>query len=275
MIAKLIPLIPAHRIYVEVFGGAAALLFAKKPSLIEVYNDINSDLVNFYRVLRDEEKFERFYKKVSLTLYSREEYYYCCDTWRECEDDVERAYRWFVVARMSFSGRLGKGWGYNITSCARNMSAAISTWLGCIEDLPRFHERVVRVQIENKDFRDILKTYDTPETFFYLDPPYIHDTRKSGGYEYEMSNDDHRELVEMLLDIKGVAMLSGYKHAIYEPLERSGWMREDFITACHAAGRTRYTWILGKGSALRTQKRIESVWIKLSDNMHKQLLLSV
>lgn len=107
MVAKLLPLIPPHKIYVEVFGGGASLLFAKEPSPVEVYNDLDSGLVNFFRVLRDPGKFEKFYRKVCFTPYSREEYCFCRDTWGECKDDVERAYRWFVVARMSFSGKFG------------------------------------------------------------------------------------------------------------------------------------------------------------------------
>lgn len=98
MVAKLLPLIPPHRIYVEPFGGGASLLFAKKPSPVEVYNDLDSGLVNFFRVLRDPKKFERLHKLVSLTPYSREEYDFCRATWETCDDDVERAYRWYVVA---------------------------------------------------------------------------------------------------------------------------------------------------------------------------------
>jgi DNA adenine methylase len=261
MVAKLLKFIPLHRIYVEVFGGGASLLFAKEPSPVEVYNDIDSGLVNFFRVLRDKDKFQEFYRKVCLTPYSREEFYYCRDTWKDCEDEVERAYRWFIVARMSFSGDFGYSWGFNVSASARGMAKKCSAWLSTIEELPAIHERIIRVQIEHKDFRDLIKTYDTEDTFFYLDPPYVPETRKDGGYKHEMTDNDHEDLVEILLNIKGKAMLSGYTNRIYKKLENAGWIRHDFETTCHAAGRTRQTGILGKGAAKEKCKRIESIWL--------------
>lgn len=258
---KILQYFPEHYIYVEPFGGGASLLFAKEPSPVEVYNDIDSSLINFFRVLRDPEKFEQFYRKVCLTPYSREEYYFCRDTWEDCKNEIERAYRWYVVARMSFSGRFGSGWGYSIKNTTRGMSDVVNSWLSIIDMLPEIHRRIMRVQIEHKDFREILRTYDTEDTLFYNDPPYVHSVRKGGKYKYEMSDDDHRELVEMLLNLKGKAILSGYYNEIYLPLEQAGWQRIDFPTACYAAGRTRETKILGKGSAREKQPRVESIWI--------------
>lgn len=258
---KLLPLIPAHQIYVEPFGGGASLLFAKKPSKIEVYNDLDSGLVNFFRVLRDKEKFEKFHRLVSLTPYSREEYNFCRDTWEECNDDVERAYRWFIVARMSFSGDFGHSWGFDVTASSRGMASDCSKWLSAIEHLPEIHKRLMCVQIEHKDYGSIFRTYDTPNTLFYCDPPYVSFTRRGGKYRHEMKIKDHEELVAVLLNIKGMAILSGYQSPIYRPLELSGWQRYDYETACHAAGKTRYTGILGEGSAKKLQARIESVWV--------------
>ncbi len=203
MVAWLLKFVPSHKIYVEPFGGGGSLLLAKAPSLIEVYNDIDSGLVNFFRVLRDPEKFERFYRLAALTPYSREEYYFCVKTWQDVEDDVERAYRWFVVARMSFSGRSGKsGWSFSVTTSHRGMASAVSKWLSCLEHLPKVHERLMRVQIEHDDFRKIFPRYDTDETFFYVDPPYVSETRRSGKYTHEMSLEDHKELVEILLRLR-------------------------------------------------------------------------
>jgi len=261
MVAKLLKFVPSHRIYVEVFGGGASLLFAKKPSPVEVYNDIDSGLVNFFRVLRDKEKFQKFYEKVYLTPYSREEYNYCNHTWEDCEDDVERAHRWFVVARQSFAGRFGNGWGFDVTTSTRGMAKECSAWLNTIEGLPLIHQRLRTVQIEHKDFRDLIRTYDTKDTFFYLDPPYVPETRRDGKYKHEMTNEDHEDLVEMLLNIKGKAMLSGYVNRIYKKLEDEGWIRHDFETACHAVGRTRQIRVLGEGSALEKHKRVESIWL--------------
>ncbi len=265
MVAKLLKLIPPHRIYVEPFGGGASLLFAKEPSPVEVYNDLDSGLVNFFRVLRDPEKFERFYRLAALTPYSREEYYFCRETWRDVQDDVERAYRWFVVARMSFSGSFGESWSFTVSFSRRGMSGATSKWLSALEQLPQVHERLMRVQIEHDDFRKIFPRYDTEETFFYVDPPYVLQTRRNSWYTHEMSLQDHEELVEILLNLKGKAMLSGYAHEVYRPLEEAGWRRIDYQTACHAAGRTRRTGLLGKGGAVwEKQPRVESVWLSYS-----------
>jgi len=262
MVAKLLPHIPPHKTYVEVFGGGASLLFAKKPSPVEVYNDLDSGLVNFFRVLRDPEKFERLHHLASLTPYSREEYNFCRETWEQCEDEVERAYRWYVVARMSFSGTFGRSWSHVVTASDRGMAGTTAKWLSILAMLPSIHSRLMRVQIEHQDFRALIPTYDTPRTCFYCDPPYVPETRREvSTYSQEMSQDDHRDLVGLLLQVEGMVILSGYRHEVYTPLEDAGWKRLDFPTACHSAGRTRATGILGRGAALRMAPRIESVWL--------------
>jgi DNA adenine methylase len=276
MVAKLLPLIPPHKIWVEVFGGGASLLFAKKPSSVEVYNDLNSGLVSFFRVLRDPEKFARFYHLVAFTPYSREEFNFCRATWDKCEDEVERAYRWFVVARMSFSGTFARSWSFGVTVSNRGMAGAVSKWLSTLEMLPAIHERLMRVQVESRDFRTLIPTYDTPETCFYCDPPYVPDTRHElDAYLCEMTIDDHRELVELLLGVRGKVVLSGYVHEVYAPLEEVGWKRMDFETACHAAARTRLTGIRGEGAAMKMAPRVESVWLnpQVEKSMPKQARL--
>jgi len=261
MINKLLPLIPSHKIYVEPFGGGANLLIAKEPSSVEVYNDLDSGLVNFFRVLRDKEKFRRFYEQVCLIPYSREEYYYCRETWEQEEDDVMRAVKWFVVARQSFSGVFGQAWSFDVHKTTGKMSETTSAWLGIIKMLPEINERLMQVQIEHDDFRNIIKRYDTEDTFFYLDPPYVPTTRRSGGYAHEMSIEDHNELVDVLLQINGKAMLSGYDNEIYRQLEQNGWVKLTFDVVCHAAGKTRNSNLQGKGSAKKYQKRTECVWL--------------
>jgi len=262
LVAKLLKYVPPHRVYVEAFGGGASLLFAKIPSPVEVYNDIDEDLVNFFRVLKDPEKFSRFYAKVVLTPYARSEYKYCVESWPECEDDIERTYRWFVAIRMSFSGAIRRGWSFNITKSRRGMAGAVSRWLSILEELPTIHERFRQVQVEQLDFREVIPKYDTVNTFFYLDPPYLLETRKATKlYNYEMTTEDHKDLVEILLGVKGMVMLSGYINKLYEELERRGWERKDFETICYAVGKTRYTNILGEGSARQKVPRIESIWL--------------
>ena len=126
---KLLTLIPPHTTYVEVFAGGAALFFAKEVSQLEVINDLDSGIVNLYRVLRDKEKFEEFRFRVALSPYSREEYEYCRATWWQCEDDVEKARRWFVVTRQCFSGIFGSPFGVSITAGKNGMAGNVASYL--------------------------------------------------------------------------------------------------------------------------------------------------
>ncbi|MBF6612169.1 MAG: DNA adenine methylase [Chloroflexi bacterium] len=285
---KIVPLFPPHQCYVEPFCGGASCLFAKPPSPVEVINDLDSDIVNFFRVLRDPRKFERFYLLAALTPYSREEYCKHRARWRtsrrdyrgnrseranhaayddrgecsECSDygNVQRAYRWYVIARMSFAGELGRSWGHSIATSRRGMANAVSQWLSIVDMLPAIAERVRSVQVEHGDWLEVLTGYDTPDTLFYLDPPFVRSTRRSGRYTFEMNDAQHRQLVEALLNMKGKALLSGYRNSIYSPLEQAGWRRVELPTLCYAVGRTRKSGLQGKG-ALRFQSRTEVVWV--------------
>lgn len=263
MVSKLLPILTAwaHRRYCEPFGGGASVLIAKPPVEVETYNDINGELVNFFKVLADPHLFKKFYRRVALLPHSRALYTEYGATWYKEEDIVERAVKWFVVARQSFSGRFGKSLSFIVTTSSRGMASTASRWLSCINMLPQIHARLQRVQIECRDFRFIITTYDTDSTLFYCDPPYIPETRTRGLYQCEMSNDDHRDLVRLLLSLKGAAVLSGYRHEIYEPLEDAGWQRIDWPTACYAAGRTRGSKLQGIGSAKKHVPRVESVWL--------------
>jgi DNA adenine methylase len=260
----LLKFIPPHKIYVEPFGGSGALLFAKEPSETEVYNDIDSNLVNFFRVLRDPEKWEKLYQLLLLTPYSREEFNFCRKNYDdENIDEIEKARRYFVKIRQSFGGT-GDGWGYSLTVNHASIGFSI------IDLFPEFHQRIRNVQIENLDFRKIFEKYDTPDTFFYCDPPYIPETRRAREYQFELSEDDHRQLVDILLKLKGMVLLSGYKHPIYNPLEENGWERKDFVWVCEVVGRIRQANLKGEGALKRAnQYRIESLW--LSPNLQKAL----
>ncbi len=260
LVGRLRPLIPPHRRYVEVFGGGAVLLFRKEPVEVEVYNDVDGDLVNFFRVLRHPRQFRAFYRRALLTPHSRPDYEFCRDTYQEVTDPVERAYRFFITARQAMSGKVSTTWSFSVTTSHRGMAGTASRWLSCLESLPAFYARMMRVQIEQDDFRKVIPRYDTPETFFYCDPPYHPATRRSGGYQHEMSPADHRDLVRLLLQVQGKVLLSGYAHPCYRPLEEAGWHRIDFPTACHAAVCSRRSGLQGEGSARRLQARLETVW---------------
>lgn len=260
MVTKLLPLIPQHGIYVEPFGGGASMLLAREPSAVEVYNDLNSGLVNFFRVLRNKKQFDEFHRLASLTPFSREEHDLFNSTWASTTDPVERAHQFFVVARSSFGGIFGNTWGHTVASSSRGMAGSVARYLGAVEKLPEVSTRLLRVQVEHGNALNVIERYDTPETFFYLDPPYALSTRKSGGYEHEMEDAQHRQLVELLLTVKGKVLLSGYPTPLYAKLEESGWHTQRWQAICSASGRTRLNGLMGAGKAKLKQQRIEAVW---------------
>lgn len=224
MTNKIIKLFPKHKIYVEVFGGAAHVLFKKQPSEIEIYNDIDSGLYNFFKILRNEYKANILKQKLDLTPYSREEFYHCRDTWKNEKDEIEKVRKWYIALMQSFSASFNT-WSHSKSLSRRGMSQTVSRWLGNIEnDLPNAINRFKTVQIEHMDFRNIIKKYDSKETLFYLDPPYIHKTRKmTYTYTYEMSDQDHKDLINLLINIKGKVILSGYNNEIYNTLIDNNW----------------------------------------------------
>jgi len=241
---KIIPLIPPHTTYVEVFGGAACLLFRKPPSQVEIYNDINGDFVNFFRVLRDPEKSKRLQELLYLTPYSREEWNFCRNNLHDPEiDDVERARRFFAKIRQSFNAK-GNAWRYGIREHRCN-------FYNIIIRFPEFHERIRNIQIENDDFEKVIRRYDTPDTFFFCDPPYI--GNKANSEFLEMSIEDHERLVDVLLGIEGKVVLCGYDNKIYKKLEKRGWKKIGF-TVCTYSINSRLT-------GGKRKRRKEYIWI--------------
>lgn len=240
-------------------------MLAKPPSPVEVYNDIDGRLVNLFRVVRNPEKFREFHRQVALTPHSRRE-------WRDAVsrldnpgmDEVARAVAFYVAARQSFCGTVSRSWAMSVRNSRRGMAGTTAGWLSAIDRLPEIAERLLRVQVEDQDWRDCMGQYDGPDTFFYCDPPYPPEVRSRGSrsvYSHEMSVEDHRELVQRLLRLEGMAMLSGYVCELYRPLEEAGWKRVDWPVSCYAAARTRASGIQGKGTAAAKVPRVESVWL--------------
>jgi len=263
LLNKLLPMIPEHKTYVEVFAGSAKLFFAKPVSQIEVINDLDLGVTNFYQVVQDENKFQKLFNLLSLTPYSRGEFFRCRDTWKDAPDDVHRAHRWFITMRMSYAAA-GKSFSFSKTSTSRGMAQCVSAYLSAVNRLPEIHERLRgRVQFDQGDFRKIIKRYDASDTFFYLDPPYVHSTRKTtNDYAHEMADQDHKDLVQILLEIKGKAILSGYANPIYSPLEDAGWERHEFSVPCTAPACSSTNGSQPNGSVKKRQSRTEVVWIK-------------
>ncbi len=269
---NLLALFPTHSTYVEPFAGGASLLFAKSPSSSEVINDIHPGLMNLYRVLQDPQMFNKLMELLRHTPYSREEFYRCRETWMACNDPVEKARMYLVVMRMCFSGVPKGGFSFSVKAIRSGMAWTTSQWLSIIDLLPQIHERLKSVKVEQEDFRQIIQKYDAPDTFFYLDPPYVLSTRKTSAYEHEMSDQDHGELIEMLLDMQGKAILSGYSNGLYVPLEDANWTRTDYPVFCSAAGKTKRNEVGDKRSFTEQMRRTESVWISPNCDEHKILL---
>ncbi len=253
MASKINNIIPEHKLYVEVFGGGGHLLFKKEKSEIEVYNDIDSGLTSFFKVLRDKAKANELHRRLVLTLHSREEFLNCRDTWQDEVDEIERVRKWYVHLMQSFSGNCSS-WSHSKTVSRRGMSQATSKYLSNIDDnLPLAVERFRTVQVENMDYKDLIKKYDTKDTLFYLDPPYIHNTRKmTFKYNYELTDNEHKELVGILLNIKGKAILSGYDNEIYNELIDNGWEKFNLGEFSERSTKTNMT---------KKQKRQEFLWV--------------
>lgn len=212
---------PPHHTYVEPFGGSAAVLLAKPPAKVEVYNDVDRELVNLFQVLREPALYERLKSVCECTLYSRAEFELAATS---SDDPVEAARRFMVRQRQSHGG-IGRCWSYCISDSQGNMSSAVRRWLSGVERLPEIHQRMRTVQIEADDWSAVIRRYDSSGTLFYLDPPYSADTRVGGGYRHELEPGDHERLVDTILRVKGMVVLSGYQCRAYEQLEAAGWAR--------------------------------------------------
>ena len=242
--SRIAALLPNHDTYVEPFGGAAAVLFAKNPATLEVYNDVDSGLVTFFRALRDHP--DALSRALRLTPYSREEFANCRDTWQSTPDDVERARRWYVRMRQAFACSASVSWGYERDGALTGGTRA-GSFASTIDELERFAERFRGVQVEHADWRKVLTMYDGPGSCFYLDPPYHPDTRarlsRSHGYRHELTAADHQQLLDAILAVSGSVVLSGFAHPTYEVLEQAGFERLEFshhITASLAPSGRRH-----------------------------------
>ena len=239
----LLPLLPpdVHH-YCEPFAGSAAVLLNREPSPVETYNDIDGEVANFFRVLRDET--DDLVKAISLTPFSREELYRAVTDYGPYLTSIERARRFFVRARqvrtgLAQSASIGR-WANCKKTSRGGMSGVVSRWLGSVKGLPEVAQRLLRVQIENRPALDVISLYDSPDTLFYCDPPYPHECRgDSKAYAFEMTDEEHRELGAALRRVKGKVALSGYRCDLYDELF-GDWRRVDAPEKqCHSVKQTR------------------------------------
>ncbi len=240
---------PKHTCYTECFGGAAGVLIQKPRAYAEVYNDLDGDIVNLFKVLRSDSKRTKLIEQLVLTPYARDEFELA---WESTADEVERARRVIIRAQMGFgSAGATKGiTGFRIDT-KRAYGTAQSLWATYPENLAFIGQRLSGVLIENRPGIQVLKDHDGSDTLHYVDPPYVHDTRYSGAksgriYRHEMSDQDHEELLKVLLELEGKVIVSGYPSEIYNDY-LANWKRVE-TTARISSGRG-------------TDTRTECLWI--------------
>jgi DNA adenine methylase len=228
----LLPLLPPCKHFVDVFGGSGAVVMNRAPSPLETYNDLDKDVVHFFRTIRDPAKLQELLRQLELTPYSREERTMAHLSLHRPEseelDEIERARRFFVLARQSTRGQVQfQGsplgiWKFTRDAMSRGMAGTVSSWQYGIDGLAAVAARFRTIQVENYPAIRIIELYDTPDTLFYNDPPYVQDTRETShrrrDYTNEMSDDDHRTLAAALHKIKGRAAISGFPSQLYDEL---------------------------------------------------------
>lgn len=239
---------PPHHRYVEPFGGAAGVLLRKPRSYAEVYNDLDGDIVNFFRVVRDEEQRTRLVEACQLTPYARDEWAQC---YEPTDEPVERARRTAVRAAMGFgSAGATKGRGGFRVDTARSYSTAMHNWADYPSSIQALGERMACVLIENRPAVEVMRQHDGPDTLHFVDPPYLPETRQitnsSRYYRHELNADEHIELLDTLKALRGFVVLSGYPSALYEN-HLQGWTThttEARIAAHRGTGtRTEVVWL--------------------------------
>jgi DNA adenine methylase len=256
-ITQLLPKPNRHLCYVEPFAGGASILFSRRQEGIEVINDVNGEVVNFFQTLRDHGDVLRAY--LQSTPYSRQVF----EEWRDADlatmPPIERAARLFIMTRAAFGGDISKAkpsWAY--ARVDDNRARSVMTVVD--SDLLAVRDRLRQVLIEHGDALSVIARFDSQQTVFYCDPPYHPDTRSDGGYADELES--HDELLDTLEAVQGMVAISGYPHPDYGRLEDSNWKRHDFALEC-AAGRTRQSRDNRLSGAIDTG-RTECVWINPS-----------
>lgn len=247
---------PPHRIYVEPYGGGASVLLRKPRSHAEIYNDLDGEAVALFRVLRDPVQACRLVELIELTPFSRDEFR---DAYEPAPDDLERARRLLVRTHMGFGSNAHNPTfktGFRSNS-DRSGTTPARDWRNLPAQLVVAVDRLRGVVVENRDAREVMEIHDSPETLHYVDPPYLHSVRsvriqvRNGhlqsrgsrrGYQHEMTDEQHAELLAFLPKLKGAVVLSGYPSALYD--DSLGWWKVE--KAAHADGareRTEVLWL--------------------------------
>lgn len=242
---RLIALMPPHRTYVEPYMGAASVLLAKPRAFSEVVSDLDGEVVNVFRVLRDPSLASRLKEQLALTPFSRDEFE---AAYRPARDRVERARRMIIRSFMGFasaSSNASHVTGFRADSKKSGTTPA-HDWSHYPEVIPAFTARLAGVVIERRDALRVIASHDGPETLHFVDPPYVLSTRRvrlrNAAYRHDMTDEDHARLAEALHAARGMVMLCGYEGPLYDTLYK-GWERLQYRAwADGAQARTECVW---------------------------------
>jgi DNA adenine methylase len=212
---------PEHRLYVEPFGGAGSVLLKKERSFSEVFNDIDSDVVNFFRVLQGRSTFQELQRLVRYTPFAREEFEHA---YTPADDPVEKARRFLIRSWMGYATGTHQVTGFRTNVKEQRRSSPAGDWRKMVNHIDLVASRLQGVCIEHRPAIQVIQGHDCGSALFYLDPPYVWATREDKEYRHEMSDDHHRELAGVLRNIQGMAILSGYDSDLYHELY-AGWRR--------------------------------------------------
>lgn len=229
LLKHILSLIPPHSCYVEVFGGSGVVLLNKPVSKVEIFNDLNNEVYTFFKALR--EKPEELIRLLELTPYHRRELTNICQYNNDSELEIAR--KFFVKVNMNFNAISGPRISYSI-SINRNVAAAYSSK---INNLNKVLNRLRRVTFENKDFIFIFKNYlKESKVFAYLDPPYIHSSRKTTGndYKHEMTDEQHEEMLKLCVSSPAKILISGYDNELYNDYLKN-WNRKEIKTKAYSS----------------------------------------
>lgn len=247
----IMPHIPYRQRYIEPFGGTGAVLLNRQSSDIEVFNDRNSGIVDFYKCIRDRDAIEQVKRLLDLYVYSRQDFIEARDNWAGCNNIVERSAQWYYSIETSFSG-MGKAFGRAINSKTKDIT----------EKFPLFdfvHKRLKGVLIENMDAFDLLKDFDSEGAVFYLDPPYMPVSSYEDKYEETLSREDHIRLCEWIMQSKGFVALSSYKNEIYDSYHWNKVIDYEILITADAQAQTETN---NKSALNKRGMRRENLYIK-------------
>ena len=218
-------MIPKHTLYSEPFCGAGHLLFSKTPSPVEVINDIDSHLIGFFELLKDDTKRSKLIQTLDNMLYARRLWQDIRSRWKQGnipQDEIKRAALVYYLNRTTFSGDQKRG-GFAVPSTTgRN---PVQSFRNAVDSLKAIAGRLRNVCIENLPYAEVIRRYDSEDTLFYCDPPYLNSEHYYGKGCFTLQ--DHYRLAEFLCNIKNHAMVSHYSNSLYDSLYK-GWNRCEY-----------------------------------------------